>query len=105
MSIPFTQFIRSDGRQRQITIDVPAGIEAMAQKLIAHGCRFESEVLRTSEVSILCVDPEAEEEHRVLAWEVVAVANGPEVLEAVVTLVQEASANAEAGGLFGNGED
>lgn len=52
MSIPFTQYLRPDGRRQQINIDRPAEIEELARRLIVCGYRFEIEVLTTGEVSM-----------------------------------------------------
>lgn len=52
MSIPFTQFLRPDGRQRATSIDRPAEVEGLAQHLRKVGVRFEVEELTTGEVSL-----------------------------------------------------
>lgn len=52
MSIPFTQFLLPDGRERPEEIDRPADIEAMATSFIEAGGRYTCEVLSTGEVSL-----------------------------------------------------
>ena len=89
MTVPFTQFLRPDGRKQSVTIERPPEIAEAAQALIARGCRFEIEVLRTGEVSMECCR-EVDGEARALAQEIVE--NGPPVLDAVDRLVREAAA-------------
>jgi len=84
MSIPFTQYLRPDGRRRDDSIDRPVEVEEQAKRLIAGGVRFEAEVLRTGEVSL-----EAVLKDESLALEVVR--NGPGVPEAVDRLVRAAA--------------
>jgi hypothetical protein len=52
MSIPFTQYLRPDGRRRDEAIDRSAEVEALADKFIAAGGRYECEVLTTGHVSL-----------------------------------------------------
>lgn len=52
MSIPFTQFLLPDGRERPEEIDRPAEIEAMANRFIKAGGRYTVELLTTGEVSL-----------------------------------------------------
>jgi hypothetical protein len=52
MSIPFTQFLLPDGRERPEKIDRPAEIEAMATSFIEAGGRYTCEILSTGEVSL-----------------------------------------------------
>lgn len=58
MAIPFTQFLRPDGRPTDVTIERGAEVEAKAQAIIARGLRFECEVLRTGHVSLTITDDE-----------------------------------------------
>ena len=62
--IPFTQYLRPDGRKVSLEIEAPAEVEAMAKRLMDHGWRFECEVLTTGECSFTIVgeDPETGEE-------------------------------------------
>jgi hypothetical protein len=83
MSIPFTQFLRPNGRQRFATIDRPEEIEAQALAVIRAGGRFTAEVLRTGHASIAC-----EYEDEDIAIEVVM--NGPKIPEAVDKVVKSA---------------
>lgn len=80
--IPFTQYLRPDGRTRQITIDVNDVVGRMAEGLMRRGLCFEAEILTTGEVSLTISDSEQD-----LAIEVVP--NGPEVLRAVDRLIQK----------------
>lgn len=88
MSVPFTQFLRPDGRQQSVTIDRPTEVVEAAQQLIARGCRFEIELLRTGEVSMECCRT-VDGETQTLAMEIVA--NGPPVCDAVDRLVRDAA--------------
>lgn len=78
--IPFTQYLRPDGRRTAVEIDRPDDIEQRARRFIEAGGRFECEHLTTGHVSLTAVwkDEDA-------AIEVVA--NGPEVPAAVDRLV------------------
>jgi hypothetical protein len=88
MSIPFTQYLRPDGRTRDEWIDGrPPEIEQLAQQFIAAGGKFEAEVLTTGYVSLTAVF-EMNDEMEDIAIRVVP--NGPEVLTAVDELVREA---------------
>lgn len=49
--IPFTQYLRPDGRAVSVTFDAPPEVEAQAKRLLDHGWRFTCEVLATGEVS------------------------------------------------------
>jgi hypothetical protein len=60
--IPFTQYVRPDGRRRFIEIERPPEIEARARALIEKGLVFEAEVLVTGEVSLTVGDPVEEED-------------------------------------------
>jgi hypothetical protein len=55
MAIRFTQYLRPDGRKRAIEIDCPAGIEALAERFIAAGGRYECEELNTGHASLTAV--------------------------------------------------
>lgn len=59
MEISFTQYILSNGRQKQISIERPDIIAVEAQALINKGYRFECEVLTDMEtVSLTVVGPD-----------------------------------------------
>jgi hypothetical protein len=85
MSIPFTQYLRPDGRRRSVEIDRPAEVEAIAEQFIASGGRFECEVLMTGEISFTAVKEVDGEEQDV---EIVICENGPGVGEKVDELVR-----------------
>lgn len=87
--IPFTQYLRPDGRKRPCSIDMPADVEALAFKFIEDGGWFEVEELTTGHASLTAcrvVDGEPGD----IAIRVVE--NGPPVLTAVEELVREAAA-------------
>lgn len=84
MSIPFTQYLRPNGRRVEVDIDRPEEIERKAQQIIAAGYVFECEHLSTGHASLTIADPEKEED---VAIEVVM--NGPDVPAAVDRLVSK----------------
>lgn len=87
--IPFTQYLRPNGRQVHNGIERPEEIETLAKEVIAQGGYFEAEVLMTGHVSLTCEHNTFDDgEHKTLAIQVVP--NGPEVLEAVDNLVRSA---------------
>ena len=88
--IPFTQYLRPDGRTRRVTIERPPDIEALAQQCLAAGVRFEVEELTTGEASLEAVLTERDGEIESLSLQVVP--NGPPVIEATDCLIREAAA-------------
>lgn len=86
--IPFTQYLRPDGRPSDEGIEMSAEIEALAQRFIAAGGRYEAEVLREGTVSLTAVHDDAEEKD--IAIELCP--NGPEVDAAVEKLVRKSIA-------------
>lgn len=85
MAIPFTQYLLPDGRTRTVEVDRPTPVELAAEKIIAAGWKFESEILTTGEVSLTVHDPVNEVD---VAGEIVP--NGPGIGEAVDRLVDAA---------------
>lgn len=87
MGIPFTQYVLPHGRKREETIERPAEIEALAQKFIDAGGRYECEVLTTGEVSFTAVfcDEDGDEQD----VEIEICANGPAVRDAVDAIVRK----------------
>jgi hypothetical protein len=49
-AIPFTQFLRPDGRTVQVSIERPANILAKAEAILLAGYHFEIEMLATGEI-------------------------------------------------------
>lgn len=82
--IPFTQYLRPDGRKRETGIERPRDIEDAAQRFIASGGWFEAEELATGEASLTACR-EVDGEPQDIAAEVVP--NGPEVPAAVDRLI------------------
>lgn len=83
MTIPFTQYLRPNGRKSQIAIERSAEVEAKAQKIIEAGYGFECEMLQTGEIHLDCCNMEQQ-----IASEVVP--NGPQVIAAVDRVVEHA---------------
>ena len=80
--IPFTQFMRPDGRRRSTGIDVAEDVASKARKLIADGLAFECEVLATGEASFTITDPDEGD------LDIRVVPNGPGVREAIEEMVR-----------------
>lgn len=81
--VPFTQFMRPNGRSKPVLIDRPDKIARKAKILIESGHRFECEELMTGLVSLTVVyDGEN--------IDIEVVSNGPEVPKAVDRLIERA---------------
>lgn len=80
--IPFTQYLRPNGKQRAIEIDRPEEIEAIAHEFIASGGRYECEELNTGQVSLTAVKDDDD-----VCIELCM--NGPDVPAAVDRLVKK----------------
>jgi hypothetical protein len=84
MSIPFTQYLRPNGRRTSVEIDRPPEIEQLAEQFINAGGSYECEELTTGHASLTAVHPDCDDGD--CAIEVVM--NGPEVPEAVDRVVR-----------------
>lgn len=84
--IPFTQYLRPDGRRKEISISRPPAIATKAQAIIAAGYRFECEVLNVppgfQNISLTITGDKGD-----VAIELCR--NGPEVGPAVDKLITE----------------
>jgi hypothetical protein len=89
----FIQYLRPDGRKKEVSIACSPEIEAKAAQVAAWGGEFEVEVLTTGDVSLTCEYDDAEGERQSLAHEVCQ--NGPEVPKVVKRLVETAIAAIE----------
>jgi len=58
--IPFTQYLRPNGRKVQVNIARPDYIAERAQAIIAKGFRFECEQLREGSVSLTVADDDGD---------------------------------------------
>lgn len=90
MAIPFTQYLLPHGEKRAESIERPADIEALAQRFIDAGGRFECEVLRTGQISLTAVYPIDGEPQDV---EIELCSNGPDVPLRVDALVRRSAAH------------
>jgi hypothetical protein len=61
--IPFTQYLRPDGKRTATVIDMPQEIYDLAQQFIAAGGSYTSELLPGNDVS-LCAEFDVEGERR-----------------------------------------
>jgi hypothetical protein len=55
MTISFTQYLRPDGRRRDVEVDRSPEVEAAAERFVAAGGRYECEVLTTGHASLTAV--------------------------------------------------
>jgi hypothetical protein len=84
--IPFVQYLRPDGYPRDVEIDLPAGVEALAQQFLEAGGRYECELLRDETVSLTAafeIDGEVQDIACVLC------PNGPGVPDSAAELVHK----------------
>ncbi len=86
MNIPFTQYMRPNGRPVDIYFECSEDLDEDAQKILDRGLRFEAEVLSTGDVSLTVSDGDED-----IAIQLCP--NGPEIHEAVKTLIREAAAS------------
>ena len=66
------QFLMPNGRQVPCKTDLPIETQAAYQDMLAHGCRFEAEMLTTGQVSVTISNGEEDVDISVTV-------NGPEV--------------------------
>jgi len=78
--IPFTQYLRPNGRRNEVTIERPKEICDKAWSIIDEGYRFEAEVLTTGYVSLTI--SKNSEDHAIKV-----INNGPDVPLAVDNMV------------------
>jgi len=90
MSIPFTQFLRPDGRRKPTSIDMDPKTEEVAAALIDAGIQFEIEELMTGKVSMECINYAIEDGEPGFLVANAICDNGPSVLVAVADLVTRA---------------
>lgn len=82
MAVPFTQYLRPDGRKHPISIELDEVTEAKAQLILSEGLVFECEVLTTNMVSLTITSQERDEDIRLAP-------NGPKVPTKVAELINE----------------
>jgi hypothetical protein len=78
--IPFTQYLRPNGRRTEVRIERPKDVYEKAMNIIDAGYRFEAEVLTTGDISLTITGKDDD-----CACEVVL--NGPEVPLAVDRMI------------------
>lgn len=86
--IPFTQYLRPDGRKRDTSIERPDEVFTKAKAVIKAGGRFEIEELQDGTVSMTVEHPDAEEEGQSVSH--LLCPNGPAVPATVDRLVEDA---------------
>jgi hypothetical protein len=85
-TIPFTQYMRPDGRPVSVSVNRPSDIAEKAAAIIARGLVFECEELADGTVSLTITDPDEGD------VDIELVPNGPGVPAAVDRLVLRQSA-------------
>lgn len=80
--LPFTQYLRPNGRRQQVHIRRPPDIVRMGMSLIDAGYRFEAEVLSTGRVSLTIAKGDED-----VASELSE--NGPEIPDRVDKLITD----------------
>lgn len=84
MDIPFTHYVRPDGRRQYETVTVADVNPEHVELLLAAGYRFGAELLTDDKTVSLTVESPNEDEGDIAT---VLTTNGPEVLDAVRRLV------------------
>lgn len=87
MGIPFTQYLRPDGRKQSVSIERPADIETRAQAIIDAGYSFECEELNTNPPRVSFTVASPREDEGDIAIKICV--NGPDVPKTVDLLVRE----------------
>jgi len=85
MPVPFTQYLRPNGRKVQVEIALDEETETMAKAIIASGLLFEIEVLSTGEVSATIADPNLDLD----VIHATIVPNGPRVPEVIRAMIHK----------------
>ena len=88
--VPFTQYLRPNGRQVFVTIDVTDGLDQKVRDILDAGLRFECEELSTGQISLTITDPEEGD------VDIRVVSNGPGMHEAVEDLITSFAAQVAA---------
>jgi hypothetical protein len=86
--VPFTQFLRPDGRPREVCIERAPDIAAKAKALIARGYRFEIEELMDRTVSMTVEAPRGQDDDGPVSIHLCP--NGPAVPDTTDALITEA---------------
>lgn len=81
-TIPFTQYVRPNGRQEQVTIDLPDDCFTKYEELRAAGLRLTAEVLSTGHASFCIEDRELGD------FAITLCPNGEKVPETIATMIR-----------------
>lgn len=85
-SVPFTQFLRPDGREQKVSTLVSKEVFLKVQEILRCGLQFQAEVLSTGEVSFTVFEPVTEIDIAIRLSP-----NGPAVKRAIELLVDDAT--------------
>jgi hypothetical protein len=80
------QYIRPHGEVKHEIAVLPNEYKELYDSMLAHGCRFEAEVLTTSQVSVTISDPKEE-----LDLDISITFNGPEVQKGMIKMLERKS--------------
>lgn len=80
LNIPFTQYLRPNGRKTAVSIERPKDIYDKAMDIIKAGYRFEIEVLTNGLIHMTIADNDGDQDSEI-------VNNGPEVPMAVDRMI------------------
>lgn len=89
--IPFTQYLRPDGRTKEIQFETSKELYDKAQLILAEGFVFECEILQTGHASATITDPELGDYRHALGE------NAPGFKEKVEQMILSFDAEAAAG--------
>lgn len=88
ITVPFTQYLRPDGRTKEISIEMPRKIGLLARSLLSKGYYFSAEILTTDQVSLTCEAVVSGVESKIAAH--IVCDDGPGVPQQVERLITEA---------------
>lgn len=91
--VTFTQYVLPHGRRREESIERPTEIEAIAERFIESGGRYECEVLTTGHVSLTAVKEVGGEQQDV---EIIVCDNDYHISERVDELVRRSETHCGA---------
>ena len=89
MSIPFTQYLRPDGRKKDVLVDMDPKVEKVAHLIMKKDGYFECEELANGTVVLYCYMNKGQDQDKNLAAMKLC-PNGPEIPKAVEELIYEA---------------
>lgn len=87
MTIELVQYMRPDGRQKEIWVDdMPNDLAPLVRAIRESGCRLAAEVLTTDHVSFTIECPEVEDD-----FDIEICSNGPKTKETLEAMIRRFS--------------